>query len=78
MSVKSDLFDMVSDFREKWDSDESLRRKYDLLVRDMVLGTNFSPESSSILILDSMAKLINLFIAITRENLDFQKDLQER
>jgi|688.fasta_scaffold1155540_2 hypothetical protein len=48
MSVKSDLFDMVSDFREKWESDESLRRKYDLLVRDMVLGTNFSQESSSI------------------------------
>lgn len=78
MSVKSDLFDMVSDFRENWESDESLRRKYDSLVRDMVLGTNLSPESSSILVLDSMAKLIKQFIAITRENLKFQKDLQQR
>ena len=35
--AKSALFDLISDVRAKLDSDESLRREYDALVKEMVL-----------------------------------------
>ena len=35
--VKSTLFDMVSDFRDKWESDANLKKEYDQLVKNMVL-----------------------------------------
>ena len=35
--AKSALFDLISDVRGKMESDETIRREYDSLVKDMVL-----------------------------------------
>jgi hypothetical protein len=36
--LKSTLFDMVSEVKEHWRINESVRRKYDALVKEMVVN----------------------------------------
>lgn len=37
-AVKSDLFDLVSDFKDRWPLETSLRRRFDDLIKHMVMG----------------------------------------
>jgi hypothetical protein len=74
--IKSDLFDMVSDFRDRWQSTDELKRKYDSFVKDMVLGFNDSTADDNILI--SIVELIKRFVGLTQENLEHQSSIQSR
>jgi hypothetical protein len=60
-SIKSDLFDLVSDFREKFKPDDQLKRKYDALIKEMVMGVNFGPELNNLSVLKTATDLIKQF-----------------
>jgi hypothetical protein len=67
-SIKSDLFDLVSDFREKFRPDEQLKRKYDALIKEMVMGVNFSHELNNLSVLKTATDLIKQFLELIRDN----------
>jgi len=54
------------DFRDKWDSNESLRKQYDGLVREMVVTSKVEDGG-----VEDVLSLIKGFIACTRENLEY-------
>ena len=72
-SIKSDLFDLVSDFREKFKPDDQLKRKYDALIKEMVMGVNFGPELNNVSVLKTATDLIKQFLELIRDNFSHQQ-----
>jgi hypothetical protein len=72
-SIKSDLFDLVSDFREKWKPDEPLKRRYDALIKEMVMGVNFGPDLNNLCVLNTATDLIKQFLELVRDNFEQQQ-----
>ena len=78
--MKSTLFDLVSDFRDKWESDASLKREYDQLVKHMVL-LSLSPPGADAEQEEPVLKVIELIqqvVGVFRQSLDYQSGLQSK
>ena len=64
---------MVSDFRDKWESDTNLKREYDQLIKSMVLlsvnqsGMNDSEEAPILKVIELIQQIASVF----RRNLDY-------
>ena len=71
--VKSALFDLVSEFRDSWESDTSLKKEYDRLIKGMVLLTvNQSTVNSEEAPVMAIVDLIQDVVAVFRKNLEYQ------
>ena len=78
--IKSSLFDMVSDFRDRWESDASLKKEYDQLVKNMVL-LSLSQASIGDEEEEPMMKVVDLIkqvVSVFRRNLEYQNGLQSK
>ena len=77
--VKSALFDLVSEFRESWESDAALKREYDRLIKGMVLFTvNQSALSSEEAPVMAIVDLIQDVVGVFRNNLEYQRRLNSK
>jgi len=63
----------VSDFREKFKPDEQLKRKYDALIKEMVMGVNFGHEFNNLSVLKTATDLIKQFLELIRDNFSHQQ-----
>lgn len=77
--VKSALFDLVSEFRESWESDAALKREYDRLIKGMVLFTvNQSAVSSDEAPVLAVVDLVQDVVSVFRKNLEYQSKLNTK
>ena len=62
----------MSDFRERWKPDEALKRRYDALIKEMVMGVNFGPDLNNLAVLTTAVDLIKQFLELIRDNFEQQ------
>jgi len=65
--IKSELFDLVSDFKEKFRPNAELKKKFDALVKEMVVGSKPNASQGSFSALRYVTELIRQFLSLARE-----------
>ena len=78
--VKSNLFDLVSEFRDKWAADAHLKKEYDQLIKHMVLlslnqpGDDAEGEEPILKVIQLIQQVVGVF----KQNLEYQNSLQSK
>ena len=72
LDLKSKLYDMVCDVKGKWESNDEISRKYDGLIKEMVLNTGTSEaDDEDGFRLKTLMGLIGDFVSVIEENVSY-------
>ena len=62
---------MVCDVKGKWESNDEIKRKYDGLIKEMVLNTASSEDDEDGFKLKALVGLISDFVTVIEENVSY-------